>query len=240
MPYNPAVQDRITRYWDQHAPAYQRFQEQRLGHPDYSAAWTRVWRNALPDGAATVLDVGTGTGHAALTIAALGPRVTGIDLAPAMVAYARDNARARGLDITFVQGDAVDPAVPGAPFDALVSRYLLWTLPGVDTALGNWRRLLRPGGRLAVVDAPWHAGGMRHPDTDPRARAYDEEARRALVLAEAETITAWQERITGAGFVDVEVAPLTELFELDGVHGVAPDHRRTLQHLITVRNPGTE
>ncbi|MCP9972146.1 hypothetical protein [Actinomadura madurae] len=81
---------------------------------------------------------------------------------------------------------------------------------------------------------------MRHPDTDPRARAYDEEARRALVLAEAETITAWQERITGAGFVDVEVAPLTELFELDGVHGVAPDHRRTLQHLITVRNPGTE
>ena len=110
--------------------------------------------------------MGTGTGHAALTIAALGHRVTGLDIAPAMLAHARDNARRRGLDITFVEGDAVRPAVDGAPFDVLVSRYVLWTLPDVDTALGNWRRLLRPGGRLAVVDAPWHAGGMQHPDTD--------------------------------------------------------------------------
>ncbi len=80
---------------------------------------------------------------------------------------------------------------------------------------------------------------MRHSDTDPRARAYDEEARRALVLAEAETITAWQDRITAAGFADVEVTALTDLYELDGVHGVAADHRRTLQHLITARNPET-
>ncbi|MGP4030164.1 class I SAM-dependent methyltransferase [Actinomadura sp. 3N407] len=239
MPSNSPIQDRITWYWDQLAPAYQQFQEQRLAHPDYNAAWTRVWRNALPDDTGTVLDVGTGTGHAALTIAALGRRVTGIDIAPAMLAYARDNARRRGLDITFVQGDAVRPAVQGAPFDVLVSRYLLWTLPDVDTALRNWRRLLRPGGRLAIVDAPWHADGMQHPDTDPRAHAYDDEARRALVLAEAETITAWQERITAADFVDVQVTPLTELFELDGVHGVATNHQRTLQHLITARNPDT-
>ncbi|NEA27459.1 class I SAM-dependent methyltransferase [Actinomadura bangladeshensis] len=237
VPPNATVQERITWYWNQDAPSYQQFQEQRLAHPDYSAAWTRIWRDALPDGTETVLDIGTGTGHAALTIAALGPRVTGIDIAPAMLDYARGNARARGLDITFVQGDAVRPEVPGAPFDALVSRYLLWTLPDVDTALGNWRRLLRPGGRLAIVDAPWHAGGMRHSDTDPRASAYDEEARRALVLAEAETITAWQDRITAAGFADVEVTALTDLYDLDGVHGVAADHRRTLQHLITAQNP---
>lgn len=237
MPPNSPIQERITWYWDQHAPNYQRFQEQRLTHPDYNAAWTRVWRDALPDGAATILDVGTGTGHAALTIAALGYRVTGLDIAPAMLAHARDNARRRGLDITFVEGDAVRPAVDGAPFDVLVSRYVLWTLPDVDTALGNWRRLLRPGGRLAVVDAPWHAGGMRHPDTDPRARAYDAEARRALALAEADAITAWEERIAAAGFTDTEVTPLTEIYELDGVHGVAAGHRRTLQYLITARNP---
>ncbi|GAA4231117.1 hypothetical protein GCM10022254_27450 [Actinomadura meridiana] len=239
MPASSPVQDGITWYWDQHAPDYQQFQEQRLAHPDYNAAWTRVWRNALPDDTETVLDMGTGTGHAALTIAALGHQVTGIDIAPAMLDFARENARSRGLDITFVQGDAVRPEVPGAPFDALVSRYLLWTLPDVDTALSNWRRLLRPGGRLAIVDAPWHAGGMRHPDTDPRARAYDDEARRALVLAEAETITAWQDRIVAAGFADVQATPLTDLFDLDGVHGVATDHRRTLQHLITARNPNT-
>ncbi|WP_158581402.1 class I SAM-dependent methyltransferase [Actinomadura spongiicola] len=238
MPQDSPVQDRITWYWNQHAPAYQRFQEQRLAHPDYDAAWTRVWRDALPDDAETVLDVGTGTGHAALTIAALGRRVRGIDIAPAMLDYARDNARRRGLDITFVQGDAVRPEVRGGPFDALVSRYLLWTLPDVDTALRDWRRLLRPGGRLAVVDAPWHAGGMRHSDTDPRAHAYDAEARRALALAEADDIAAWRERILAAGFTDVESTPLTELFELDGVHGVATDHHRTLQHLITAQNPG--
>jgi len=239
MSTNPQVQERITSYWDQHAPDYQTFQERRLADPDYSAAWARVWRQALPAETSSVLDIGTGTGHAALTIAALGYRVTGLDIAPTMISLARDNAAKRGLDITFVEGDAVDPAVDGGPFDALVSRYLLWTLPEVDTALTNWKRLLRPGGRLAVVDAPWHAGGMRHGDTDPRADAYDEDARQALALAEAESIDAWGERIAAAGFADVVVTPLTELFELDGVHGVAPDHRRTLQHLVTARRAST-
>ncbi|GAA1858586.1 hypothetical protein [Actinomadura bangladeshensis] len=64
VPPNATVQERITWYWNQDAPGYQQFQEQRLAHPDYSAAWTRIWRDALPDGTGTVLDIGTGTGHA--------------------------------------------------------------------------------------------------------------------------------------------------------------------------------
>jgi len=237
VPPTSPVQDRITAYWDQHAPDYQAFQEGRLANPDYDAAWSRVWRAALPDDVTTVLDIGTGTGHAALTIAALGRQVTGLDIAPTMVALARDNARRRGLPITFLTGDAVAPQAAGAPYDAVVSRYLLWTLPQVDAALAAWRTLVRPGGRLAVVDAPWHAGGMRHGPDSPRAAAYDEQARRELPLAEADTIEAWCEHIARAGFVDVEAQPLEELYELDAVHGVAADHRRTLQHLITARNP---
>lgn len=240
-PARSAVQQGITWYWNQHAADYQDFQEQRLASPDYAAAWSRVWRQALPADASDVLDIGTGTGHAALTVAQSGRRVTGIDIAPAMVEYARENARRRGLDIRFEVGDAVHPDLDrSAPFDAVISRYLLWTLPGVEAALADWRGLLRPGGTLAVVDAPWHAGGMRHSDADPRAQAYDSGARRQLPLVEAETIQAWVHQIRTAGFVDVEVTPLTEIYELDGVHGVAADHRRREQYLVVARNPDTD
>ena len=60
-----------------------------------------------------MLDVGTGTGFAALIAAALGHRVTGIDLSENMIAVARTQAMGRGVHITLIIGDAVEPPVEG-------------------------------------------------------------------------------------------------------------------------------
>lgn len=85
-----------------------------------------------------------------------------------------------------------------------------------------------------------HSGGTA-PDSHrlPRsAVAYS--AHRDTCGARARSPTGRPPGPPAAGFADVEVTPLTELYELDGVHGVAADHRRTLQHLITARNPETD
>ena len=105
-----------------------------------------------PGGPLDALDVGCGTGFLALELAARGHRVTGIDFAPAMLAGARDKAAAQGLAVRFEQGDAEQLPYPDGSFDLVISRHVLWTLPHPEAALDEWLRVLRPGGRLAVID----------------------------------------------------------------------------------------
>jgi ubiquinone/menaquinone biosynthesis C-methylase UbiE len=76
------------------------------------------------------LDIGCRTGFLSLELAFRGHRVTGIDFAPAM-------------QLPF----------SAASFDIAISRHLLWTLPHPEQAIDEWIRVLRPGGRLIVVDS---------------------------------------------------------------------------------------
>lgn len=102
-----------------------------------------------------VLDVGSGTGVAALAAGrAVGPTgsVIGLDLSEGMLAVARANAKAEGLDghVRFVQGDAEQPDLPDARFDVVLSLFALLHLPDPDKALAEMRRMLKPGGRLVI------------------------------------------------------------------------------------------
>lgn len=76
----------------------------------------------------TILDVSCGTGFLSLLLAELGHFVVGLDLTEGMLEVHRRQARARGLDITMVRGDAEDPPPGLGSFDAVVPRHLLWTL----------------------------------------------------------------------------------------------------------------
>ena len=66
-----------------------------------------------------LLDIGCGAGREAIAFARAGLAVTGIDVAPAMIALARDRARAAGLAIEFAVGEALTWPVTGGPFDAI-------------------------------------------------------------------------------------------------------------------------
>jgi SAM-dependent methyltransferase len=69
-----------------------------------------------------------------------------------MLAEARRKAAERGFAIRFEQGDAEQlPFTPGS-FDLAMCRHLLWTLPHPKAAIDEWIRVLRPGGRLVVID----------------------------------------------------------------------------------------
>jgi ubiquinone/menaquinone biosynthesis C-methylase UbiE len=62
------------------------------------------------------------------------------------------------VSIRFEEGDAEQlPFAPGG-FDLAISRHVLWTLPHPEAAIEEWIRVLRPGGRLVVVDGQFDAG----------------------------------------------------------------------------------
>jgi SAM-dependent methyltransferase len=106
--------------------------------------------------APSILDVGTGTGRAALLLARRGARVTGIDASEPMLAVARQRAAFEGIDASFGTGDAHALAFADRSFDAAVSLRVLMHTP-------DWRRciaeLCRVADRLVVVDYPSAASG---------------------------------------------------------------------------------
>ncbi len=101
------------------------------------------------------LDVGTGTGQLALYLAGAGFDVTALDLSESMISYARRNASSLGYDIDFRVGDAESLGFEDNAFQVVVSRNLLWTLPNPEKAILEWRRVLKPGGRLVISDGLW-------------------------------------------------------------------------------------
>lgn len=138
--------------------------------------------------------------------------------------------------LSLLEGDAVDPDFPVDHVDAITSRYLMWTLREPERALANWRRVLRPSGRLAVVDSAWFAHGVDTGHSDAFRHSYNDEVTEALPLALAASINETARLIESAGFIDVEVTPLTEVLELDRRFGVAPGHDLQTQFMISARN----
>lgn len=123
--------------------------------------WTlglhRVWKRqamklcALAPGE-RVLDVATGTGDLAfLEAAAVGPqgRVVGVDSCVPMLEVAR---RRQLAAVDFQEGDAMDLRFPDASFDVVTIGFGLRNVADRGRALREFRRVLRPGGRLMVLD----------------------------------------------------------------------------------------
>ena len=142
--------------WDAEAASFDEEPDHGLRHPEVRRAWAGRLRDWLPGRAGDVLDLGCGTGSLSLLASEQGHRVTGVDLSPAMVALARE--KLAGRDAVFLVGDAAAPPVGEERFDAVLVRHVLWTLPDPGRALRHWRGLLRPDGRLVLVEGVW--GGI--------------------------------------------------------------------------------
>jgi len=152
----PTINEQVQSFWDIDAATYD---HSASHHPRTAlelAAWGAALRRLLPSPPARVLDVGAGTGFLSLLLARQGYEVEAMDLSPKMLERLREKAGDAGLQIRTVVGDAV--AAPPGPFDAVVERHLLWTLPRPETALEAWRRSA-PEGRLLLLE-PVAAGGL--------------------------------------------------------------------------------
>ena len=157
--HDDAVKRQVAAHWDRRAAHF----DTDFGHSIRTraerAAWDRILDLVLAGrGALDALDVGCGTGFLTFELAARGHHVTGVDFAPAMIAEARRKAVERSLAIPFEEADAEQLRFTSGSFDLVISRHLLWTLPHPEAAIDEWMRVLRPGGRLVVVDSQVDAG----------------------------------------------------------------------------------
>lgn len=100
-----------------------------------------------------VLDIGTAAGHTALALAPKSALTVGLDPAPAMLRQAQRLARERRIGNLELVASFADPVpFPDEVFDLVTCRLAAHHFPDLPGALYEIKRLLRPGGRLIVVD----------------------------------------------------------------------------------------
>lgn len=132
-----------------------------------------------------VLDVATGAGHTALTVAPYVARVIGVDLTPQMVSRARALADERELtNVTFEVGDAEKLPMRPASFDLVTCRVALHHFADPERAVAEMARVCKPDGLVAVIDniVPADANVARAINSFEKMR--DPSHARALALPE--------------------------------------------------------
>ena len=134
--------------------------ERRAEHPRFAAMLDDYLETMDIDRADTVLDMGCGTGVAARTIAkrsGFRGHVTGVDLSPVFIDTANRLAHEEGIEgrVRFEVGDTRSVRFPPRSFEAVVMHTLISHVDDPVAILSTARRLMRPGGVIAVFDVDW-------------------------------------------------------------------------------------
>jgi ubiquinone/menaquinone biosynthesis C-methylase UbiE len=224
------VKAAVAAHWNRRAPTFDSDFGHSIATADERAAWDRIL-GLITGGrfGLDALDVGCGTGFLSFELAACGHRATGIDFAVSMLDEARKKAAERGAAIRFERGDAENLPFAARGFDLVVSRHVLWTLPRPEAAVAEWVRVLRPGGRLAVIDSQFDTGVPISPSQNARASSEYAGLEDRLPFLAGRPPADIEALFAANGLVEIGHDPLADLIEAHyrrmRVEGLPPRRR---------------
>ncbi len=178
----------VKRFFSEHAEDYSK------SHSHASGSDLVALLGALRlDGTEVALDVATGTGFTAVSLAKRVKYVTGIDLTDEMLSQARRLAENEGVtNVGFALGDAMKMEYADAAFDIVTTRRATHHFEDVPRFLSEANRVLKPGGRLGVVDMSPPEGAESFMNRIEKLRDDSH--------VEAFAVGAWKSMVSRAGF----------------------------------------
>jgi len=147
--------ERVASMFDRIAPVYDVMN--RVMTAGLDQRWRRETVRAVVRPGDAVLDAACGTGDLAVLASRAGGRVTGLDFSEAMLARARRKAR----ELDWVQGDLLALPFADETFDSATIGFGVRNVADLDRALAELRRVLVPGGRLAILEITRPRGALR-------------------------------------------------------------------------------
>jgi demethylmenaquinone methyltransferase/2-methoxy-6-polyprenyl-1,4-benzoquinol methylase len=147
--------DAVRSMFDRIAPVYDAMN--RVMTAGLDRRWRRATVAAVVRPGDRVLDAACGTGDLALAAKRAGGDVVGLDFSPAML----ERARRKDASVEWVQGDALALPFADASFDAATVGFGVRNLDDLGAGLAELRRVLRPGGRLGVLEITRPRGSLR-------------------------------------------------------------------------------
>jgi ubiquinone/menaquinone biosynthesis C-methylase UbiE len=157
------IRDVNTRYHDVAAESYDSkwgIDFGAVGRAQVLGKLRKLVGPELETGYDRSLEIGAGTGYFSLNLLQAGVvrEATCTDISPGMVATLAANADRLGLAVRTARADAESLPFPDASFDLVLGHAVLHHLPNLRRAFGEFRRVLRPGGRIAFAGEPSRIG----------------------------------------------------------------------------------
>jgi len=178
----------VRRFFAEHAQDYSKSTSHAQG-----ADLEALIRDLKPKKSEVALDVATGTGFTAIALSGRVGHVTGIDTTDEMLVQAGRLARERGrTNVRFELGDAMKIGYPDSCFDIVTSRRATHHFENIPRFIREAKRVIRPGGRLGIVDMSPPEGAEAFSNRIERLR--DGSHVRAFTPA------AWKSMVSKAGF----------------------------------------
>jgi len=145
----------VRAMFDRIAPVYDLMN--RVMTAGLDQRWRRATVNAVVQPGDRVLDGACGTGDLAIIAAKAGAAVTGLDFSERML----DRARRKSQDVVWVRGDLLALPFSDESFDAATVGFGVRNVADLPAAIAELRRVLRPEGRLAILEITRPRGPLR-------------------------------------------------------------------------------